>query len=86
MAIEATNILPAYDDVVFKTLLTHPDAEAVLRDVISSILMVPVEEVVVRNTETRPHLQKGCKRHGAFGGMVGVFCNCAQTGVQSTHR
>jgi predicted transposase/invertase (TIGR01784 family) len=51
MAIEATNILPAYDDVVLKTLLTHPDAEAVLRDVISSILMAPVEEVVVRNTE-----------------------------------
>jgi hypothetical protein len=33
MTIETTNILPAYDDAVFKTLLTHPDAEAVLRDV-----------------------------------------------------
>jgi predicted transposase/invertase (TIGR01784 family) len=44
-------ILPAYDDAVFKTLLTHPDAAPVLQDVISSILMVPVEEVVVRNTE-----------------------------------
>jgi predicted transposase/invertase (TIGR01784 family) len=44
-------ILPAYDDAVFKTLLTHPDAAPVLRDVVSSILMVPVDEVVVRNTE-----------------------------------
>jgi predicted transposase/invertase (TIGR01784 family) len=48
---EETNILPAYDDAIFKTLLTHPDANAVLRDVISSILMTPVDEVIVRNTE-----------------------------------
>jgi predicted transposase/invertase (TIGR01784 family) len=44
-------ILPAYDDAVFKTLLTHPDAAPVLKDVVSAILMTPVEEVVVRNTE-----------------------------------
>ncbi|MDR1359237.1 MAG: Rpn family recombination-promoting nuclease/putative transposase, partial [Coriobacteriales bacterium] len=44
-------ILPAYDDAVFKTLLTHPDAAPVLRDVVSAILMTEVEEVVVRNTE-----------------------------------
>jgi hypothetical protein len=48
---DTTNILPAYDDAIFKTLLTHPDANAVLRDVISSILMTPVDEVIVRNTE-----------------------------------
>jgi enhancing lycopene biosynthesis protein 2 len=51
MVIEETNILPAYDDAVFKTLLTHSDATPVLRDVVSSILMAPVDEVVVRNTE-----------------------------------
>ncbi|MDR1185723.1 MAG: Rpn family recombination-promoting nuclease/putative transposase [Coriobacteriales bacterium] len=44
-------ILPAYDDAVFKTLLTHPDAGPVLRDVVSSVIMSPVEDVVVRNTE-----------------------------------
>jgi predicted transposase/invertase (TIGR01784 family) len=44
-------VLPAYDDAVFKTLLTHPDAGPILRDVVSSVIMLPVEDVVVRNTE-----------------------------------
>jgi predicted transposase/invertase (TIGR01784 family) len=44
-------ILPPSEDGVFKTLLTHPDAKPVLRDVIASILRIPVTDVHVRNTE-----------------------------------
>jgi hypothetical protein len=31
-------ILPAYDDGVFKAILTHHDGRPVLRDVVSSVL------------------------------------------------
>jgi predicted transposase/invertase (TIGR01784 family) len=44
-------LLPPSEDGVFKTLLTHPDAKPVLRDIISSILEIPVMEVEVKNTE-----------------------------------
>ncbi|MDR2770951.1 MAG: Rpn family recombination-promoting nuclease/putative transposase, partial [Clostridiales Family XIII bacterium] len=44
-------LLPPSEDGVFKTLLTHPDAKPVLRDVISSILRVSIAEIEVRNTE-----------------------------------
>jgi predicted transposase/invertase (TIGR01784 family) len=44
-------ILPPSEDGIFKTLLTHPDAEPVLRDLISSVLDIPVASVKVRNTE-----------------------------------
>jgi predicted transposase/invertase (TIGR01784 family) len=44
-------ILPPWEDGVFKTLLTHPDAKPVLRDVIASILQIPLADVDVRNTE-----------------------------------
>jgi hypothetical protein len=35
-------LLPPSEDGVFKPLLTHPDAKPVLRDVIASILQIPV--------------------------------------------
>ncbi|MDR2089472.1 MAG: Rpn family recombination-promoting nuclease/putative transposase [Clostridiales Family XIII bacterium] len=44
-------ILPPSEDGVFKTLLMHPDAKPVLRDVIASILNIPVADVTVRNNE-----------------------------------
>jgi predicted transposase/invertase (TIGR01784 family) len=44
-------ILPAYDDGVFKAILTHPEAMPVLRDVVSSVLLIPVHDVEVRNAE-----------------------------------
>jgi predicted transposase/invertase (TIGR01784 family) len=44
-------ILPAYDDGVFKAILTHPDAGPVLRDAVSSVLLVPVRDVEIRNIE-----------------------------------
>ena len=44
-------LLPPSEDGVFKTLLTHPDAKAVLRDVVESFLRFPVVKVEVRNVE-----------------------------------
>ena len=44
-------LLPPSEDGVFRTLLTHPDAEPVLRDVIESFLRFPVTRVEVRNVE-----------------------------------
>jgi predicted transposase/invertase (TIGR01784 family) len=44
-------ILPPWEDGVFKTLLTHPDAKPVLRDLIAGILRIPIADVDVRNTE-----------------------------------
>jgi predicted transposase/invertase (TIGR01784 family) len=44
-------ILPPSEDGVFKTLLTHPGAKPVLRDLISSVLQIPIADVEVRNNE-----------------------------------
>jgi predicted transposase/invertase (TIGR01784 family) len=44
-------LLPPSEDGIFKTLLTHPDAEPVLRDIISSVLGIPIVSVEVRNVE-----------------------------------
>jgi predicted transposase/invertase (TIGR01784 family) len=44
-------LLPPREDGIFKTLLTHPRAKPVLRDVIASVLAIPVVDVEVRNTE-----------------------------------
>jgi len=44
-------LLPPSEDGVFKTLLTHPDAKLVLRDVVESYLGFPVVKVEVRNVE-----------------------------------
>ncbi|MDR2180679.1 MAG: Rpn family recombination-promoting nuclease/putative transposase, partial [Synergistaceae bacterium] len=49
--IEVPEILPPSEDGVFKTLLTHPDAESCLRDIIASNIGLPVKYVAVRNTE-----------------------------------
>ena len=44
-------LLPPSEDGVFKTLMTHPDAEPVLRDVVESYLRFPVVKVAVKNVE-----------------------------------
>jgi len=44
-------ILPAFDDRVFKLLLTSPDSKPVLMDLVSVIIKRPVIDVVVRNSE-----------------------------------
>ena len=44
-------LLPPSEDGVFKTLLTHPDAKPVLRDVVESYLQFSVVKVEVRNVE-----------------------------------
>jgi predicted transposase/invertase (TIGR01784 family) len=50
-AMDIPKILPPSDDSIFKTLLTHPSAEAVLRDVISSVLNLSVLSAEVRSNE-----------------------------------
>ena len=44
-------LLPPAEDGVFRTLLTHPDAEPILRDIIESFLQFPVTKVEVKNVE-----------------------------------
>ena len=44
-------LLPPSEDGVFKTLMTHPDAKPILRDVVESYLRFPVVNVEVRNAE-----------------------------------
>ena len=44
-------LLPPSEDGVFKTLMTHPDAKPILRDVVESYLHIPVVNVEVRNSE-----------------------------------
>jgi len=45
------DLLPPSEDGVFKTLLTHPDAKPILRDVVESFLKFPVINVEVRSVE-----------------------------------
>ncbi|MDR1754091.1 MAG: Rpn family recombination-promoting nuclease/putative transposase [Eubacterium sp.] len=44
-------ILPPREDGVFKTLLTHPSAGGVLKDLIESILMIKVKDIHIRANE-----------------------------------
>jgi hypothetical protein len=44
-------ILPPSEDGVFKSLLTRPGSEPLLRDVIASVLEIPVLDANVRNEE-----------------------------------
>ncbi|MCL1835419.1 MAG: Rpn family recombination-promoting nuclease/putative transposase [Oscillospiraceae bacterium] len=44
-------LLPPSEDGVFKTLLTHPEAKPILRDIVESYLRFPVVKVEVRNVE-----------------------------------
>jgi predicted transposase/invertase (TIGR01784 family) len=48
------DILPPSDDRIFKLILTSPDAEPVLMDLISATIRRPVVSVVVRNNELPP--------------------------------
>jgi predicted transposase/invertase (TIGR01784 family) len=45
------DILPPSDDHIFKTILTHPDAEAALISLTSAVLERPVTSVQIRNNE-----------------------------------
>ena len=45
------DILEPSDDHIFKTLLTHPDAEGALKSLISAVLGRTVETVQIRNNE-----------------------------------
>jgi len=45
------DLLPPSDDRIFKTLLTHPDAEQVLIDIVSTVIEQKVLSVEVRNNE-----------------------------------
>ncbi|MCL2877880.1 MAG: Rpn family recombination-promoting nuclease/putative transposase, partial [Acidobacteria bacterium] len=44
-------ILPAYDDRVFKLLMTHGDAGPILKDVVETVIGRKVKSVFVRNNE-----------------------------------
>jgi predicted transposase/invertase (TIGR01784 family) len=44
-------LLPPYEDGVFKTLLIRDDAKPILRDIVESYLRISVTNVVVRNVE-----------------------------------
>jgi len=46
-----TELLPPYEDGVFKTLLTHEDAKPILKDIIESYLKLSVKNVVIKNIE-----------------------------------
>ncbi|MDR2105112.1 MAG: hypothetical protein LBP51_05075, partial [Deferribacteraceae bacterium] len=48
--IKMPKILPPTDDLVFKTLLTHPDTRDSLKDIIASFTGISVKEVEVANT------------------------------------
>jgi len=45
------DILPPSDDRIFKVLLTHPNAEPILRSVISTVIERPVVSVQILNNE-----------------------------------
>jgi len=44
-------ILPATDDRIFKTLLTHPNAKQVLIDIVKTVTGEKVTDVQIRNNE-----------------------------------
>ena len=45
------DILPPYDDRIFKVLFTHNDAKEVLIDIISAVIEQKVTDVHIRNVE-----------------------------------
>ena len=44
-------LLPPYDDRIFKLIMTHADAEPVLKDVVSAVIGRKVRKVLLRNNE-----------------------------------
>ena len=46
-----TDILPPFDDYIFKALLTHPDAKPALMDLISAVTGREILDVEIRNNE-----------------------------------
>ena len=44
-------ILPPYDDRIFKQLLTAPEAKPMLMYIASAIVGRPVVDVIIRNSE-----------------------------------
>jgi len=45
------DILPPYDDYVFKTLLTHPETKPALMDLLSAVTGCEITDVQIRNNE-----------------------------------
>jgi hypothetical protein len=45
------DILPPYDDMVFKSIMTRPDAELARVDLLTALLGRAVRSAAVRNTE-----------------------------------
>ena len=48
------DILPPYDDRVFKLILTAPEAKPALLNLVSAVIKRPVKDVWVRNNELPP--------------------------------
>ena len=55
MSFDLPKILPPYDDMVFKSILTRPDAELARVDLLSVLLGKTVKTATVRNTELPAH-------------------------------
>ncbi|GBU22271.1 hypothetical protein R80B4_02177 [Fibrobacteres bacterium R8-0-B4] len=80
------DILPPSDDHIFKTLLTHPNAEPVLKSVISAAIERDVKTVFVRNNELQitdveekfQRLDVNCTVDG--GDQVDVEMQCSRAG------
>ena len=51
---EKMDILPPYDDRIFKLILTSPDSKPILSDLISALIGRKVVDAVVRNNELPP--------------------------------
>ena len=51
LKIEIPKILPPYDDMVFKSIMTRPDAEPARVDLLSVLLGRTIKSATVRNTE-----------------------------------
>jgi hypothetical protein len=59
-------VLPPSDDRIFKLLLTSPEAEPALMDLISAIIRRPVVGVIVRNNELPINLRRNCRWPGIY--------------------
>ncbi|GBU20493.1 hypothetical protein R80B4_00371 [Fibrobacteres bacterium R8-0-B4] len=87
------DILPPSDDHVFKTLLTHPDAEPVLKSVISAAIERNVTKVLVRNNELQitdveekaQRLDVNCTVDGGDQVDVEMQCSRAKDDTVNSH-
>ncbi|GBU22177.1 hypothetical protein R80B4_02082 [Fibrobacteres bacterium R8-0-B4] len=86
-------ILPPSDDHIFKTLLTHPNAEPVLKSVISAAIERNVTKVLVRNNELQitdveekaQRLDVNCTVDGGDQVDVEMQCSRAKDDTVNSH-